>query len=335
MLGVALDDEIHKLSAADRLTLDYYLTNQIALEPAYTRQTQAIATLAATTASPLFGLYVNDWQQNGTDWGQQLADFLNQPAQLSSIVNMILTQAEGGMAQLSDSVTMLTVFDPTGGLATTYYDNVILALTATMALQADITQDSSLPDWLPDYINTFIQSYYTGKTRPLDPGPDQIAYDIAEDLFQGTQALGSAAQLAQEIIKQLQANQGEGLGEIAQRLQQALSGKVGKSIFSVLLVIGIVVSILALTNWDSGDLQPRQGPAGYPRRHGVGDSRVRRQAASRDGRRRGPGQARSDRKHAAAWRASTPHHFFRVACHEVQFGEQDPQLGRNASRELF
>jgi hypothetical protein len=251
MLGVALDDEVHKLSSSDRLTLDYYLTNQIALDPAYTRQTEAIATLAATTACPLLGLYVSDWQQNGTDWGQQLSDYLNQPAQLSSIVNMILTQPEGGMAQLDDYATMLTVFDPTGGLASAYYNNVILALTGTMALQADFTQDSSLPDWLPDYINTFIQNYYTGKTRPADPGADQTAFDIAEDLYQGSVAFGGVPQLVQQITTQAQAFQGQDPGVQAQGISQALNGKLAKSLFSLVLAAGLVCSILALTNWDS------------------------------------------------------------------------------------
>jgi hypothetical protein len=251
MLGVALDDELHKLSSSDRLTLDYYLTNQIALDPAYTRQTAAIATLAATTACPILALYVNDWQQNGTDWGQQFSDYLNQPGQLSSIVNMILTQPEGGMAQLDDYATTLSVFDPTGALASTYYSNVILALTGTMALQADFTQDGSLPDWLPDYIDAFIQNYYTGKTRPADPGADQTAFDIAEDLYQGSVALGSVPQMVQQIIALAQPYSGQDPGVQAQGILQGLNGKLAKSLFSLVLVAGIVASIYAITNWDS------------------------------------------------------------------------------------
>jgi hypothetical protein len=251
MLGVALDDKINKLDSSDRLTLDYYLTNQIALDPAYTRQTGAIATLAATTACPILGLYVNDWQQNGRDWGQQLLDYLNQPALLLSIVNTILTQPEGGMAQLNDSTTMLTVFDPTGALASTYYNNVILALTGTMALQADFTQDDTLQDWLPDYINAFIQNYYTGKMRPADPGADQTAFDIGYDLDQAVVNFGGLAGLVQQIIAQGKQVVGQDLAVQATTIAGALSGKIGKSVFSVLLAAGIVATIYALTNWDS------------------------------------------------------------------------------------
>jgi hypothetical protein len=251
MLGVAVDDAIHKLSASDRLTLDYYLTNQIALDPAYTRQTQAIATQAATTACPALQLYVADWQQNGTNWGQLFLDYLDQPPQLSSMVNTLLTQPEGGMAQLDDYATILTVFDPTGGLASTYYNNVILAFTGTLALQADFTQDTSLQDWLPDYINDFINNYYTGKTRPADPGADQTAFDIAEDLYQATVAFGPAPQLAQKIVAAAQTLSGQPMGQQAQGLVEALNGKGAKCMFSVLLACGLVCSIYALTNWDS------------------------------------------------------------------------------------
>jgi hypothetical protein len=151
------------------------------------------------------------------------------------------------------------VFDPTGALASTYYNNVILALTGTMALQADFTQDDTLQDWLPDYINTFIQNYYTGKTRPTDPGADQTAFDIGYDLDQAVVNFGGLAGLVQQIIAQGKQVVGQDLMVQATTIAGALSGKIGMSVFSVLLAAGIVATILALTNWDS--LPPDQQAA--------------------------------------------------------------------------
>ena len=114
------------------------------------------------TASPTLQTYVTDAQVNGTNWGEQLSDYLNAPEQLASIGQQVLSNPEGGMAQIDDYATLLTVFDETGAFGTTYYNNVVTSLTAMLALTGDISQDSSLPAWLPDYIDAFIQAYRNG-----------------------------------------------------------------------------------------------------------------------------------------------------------------------------
>jgi hypothetical protein len=251
-LGLSLDDKMHKLNAANRLRLEYYLGNQIALDPAYTRQTQAVATLAAVTASPVLQQYVADAQTNGTDWGQQLSDYLNAPEQLASIAQQVLSNAEGGMAQIDDYATLLTVFDETGALGTAYYNNVVTSLSAMLALTGDISQDSSLPAWMPDYIDAFVEAYRNGGNRPIEAGPDQTAFDIAEELYEASQTLGNSANLAKLIYTNLQKNPGISLGEQAEEVAAASSTQVtlSKSLYSVFLAAGLVMSIYALANWD-------------------------------------------------------------------------------------
>lgn len=248
-LGLAIEDASPTLSPSDKLKLQYYLASQICLEAAYTRQTGAIATMAAIQASSTLAQFVNDTTHAPNYWGQALYTYLTAPAQLSSLINTINSNPEPGMAQLDDYATLLTVFDETGELASNYYNQVLLALTALLSLDADASQDPDMPVWLPDYLGAFIQNYFTGKVRPSDPG-GAAAFDIAEEIYYASQAAGSLGQLGTQFWTTLRTAQGAGMAEQARAIAQGPS-RLTRSAYTILLALGLIASIYALTNWDS------------------------------------------------------------------------------------
>jgi hypothetical protein len=126
-----------------------------------------------------------------------------------------------------------------------------------------------LPAWLPDYIDAFIQAYRNDGVRPAQAGPAQTAFDIAEELYEASLSLGSSANLATLIYTNLQKKPGISLGQQAEAVAEATSGQVtlSKSLYSVFLAAGVVMSILALADWD--DLESDQQAAAMTSLAGV------------------------------------------------------------------
>src|SRR5262249_22024698 len=90
-------------------------------------------------------------------------------------------------------------------------------------------------------------------------GADQTAFDIAEDLYQGALFFGTVPQLVQQIVTHAQAFRGQDPGVQAQGISEGLGDKLLKSMFSVVVVAGLVCSIYAISDWDS--LPPDQQAA--------------------------------------------------------------------------
>ncbi len=248
------------LSSDQQLKLDYYLNVTLGLDIAYNRQAQAVAIQAAEKASPTFAQYVAD---DSEQWAVELYTYLTDPNRLDHFINHVKTDPEPGMAQLADYATMLTALDPDGTYAQQFYNTVTGALTVSISIEADFAADTDLPVWLPNYIDEFIATFYTGKSRPSDPGA-QAVYDIAGAYDAGISAEGDVDQLVSAIsvaARTLPPATPENLGVRSQMLATDLRinenwVQATTGVASLLMAQGLYASIRAIGNWS--ELQPSE-----------------------------------------------------------------------------
>ena len=243
------------------LRLKYYLNVGVGLEFAYNWQTQYIALQAAEMASPALVTYADD--TSGTNWAEELYNYLMGQDQMNSLINQIQTSTEAGMKQLDDYSTILTVLDPTGNYAQQYYAAVVSALTMSISIESSPWLDPDLPVWLPDYIQQFITNHFTGQTRPGDDDPGgQAVYDIAEDLSDAVSAFGSGVAFAEAFVAGAKvAPPSPELGVEAEYALTWLKANypnwtgAGNSIMSLCMVGGLYCSIKAILDWPALNAQ--------------------------------------------------------------------------------
>ena len=204
----------YKLDEQNMSRVAYFLSDDLACDGSYLRQSNASmipAAIAATQkVSPNLGDYINDASNPPGYWADQLLSYLTTPSQLQLIYdaapdttgNMQAQELQNVMQTVNANATLLTVLDPSGIHADEYYNAVYAAMFGGLLQNVTVSQDPTFyQTWLTEFLTQFIAVYNASTTQP-PTDPTQLAtWSAGEDFQKVAEGLGSVDVLATSIAQ--------------------------------------------------------------------------------------------------------------------------------------
>ncbi|AKJ00566.1 hypothetical protein ATI61_10424 [Archangium gephyra] len=238
-----------KLTDDQKLKLKYFLQTGLAKDKDFNTQQNGIYLQAFIQAKPRLQAYLKDTQGN---WAQQLFDVVTSAPQMTLMINRVYgaTGLNGAMAPANNFSTLLSALDPSGTLARQYYQAVLTGTVSNSVHQSTGGGDSELMEWLPDFLQQFLDTVAHAGTIPDE------AKLAAQQIQQMMQEQGmTITQVAQEMSDAIVNANGANLLQKTQNAETAFVQKfpkfekVGQMMFFAGWCVGVVMVVKAFQDW--------------------------------------------------------------------------------------
>lgn len=212
------------LNPTQKQTLQDYLQKGMGQSTSYARQMQPLFTQAYESAKPRIQLYIKD---KGSNWAQQLFDFVTSPAQLILLVNRAFATHDVNAS--NHFAEMLTTLDPSGALAKEYQMRFLNRMLLQASMNSVVLDHDSATAWMPQVIQKFIETNQPRPRLAADAGDqDTDAQEVADALQQWAGSLGGFGNAATAIITILIEAKGSSVAEQSQKASDAFVEKFPK-----------------------------------------------------------------------------------------------------------
>ncbi len=210
-----------KLTDTQKNKLKYYLQDGLAKNKDYTEQSNGVYLRAYIDEAPRLQQYIDD---GGAKWAENLYAYLMTTVQVNMMVNRVA--GAGSHDLLNRFSTLLTALQPSGELASKYYQYIVLGTLTHISQSANLDNKSDIMEWLPAVIDQFIAKYIV---TPTNPTPAHLArQELAKELQAAAKQVGTSLKLADAMANALVASQGVGVLEKGQSAASIFAEKFPK-----------------------------------------------------------------------------------------------------------
>ena len=237
-----------QLTEQQKEKLKYYLHVGLAKNKDYTEQSNGVYLRAYIDEAPRLQQYIDD---GGAEWAKKLYDYLMTPVQVNLMVQRVV--GADSSVLLNRFSTLLTALQPSGELASSYNQYIVMGTLHQISQSADLNNVEDIMEWLPDVITEFINQYIADPTNPTQAY--LVRQQLAKDLQDAAKQVKTTIKLAEAMANALVASQGVGVlekGESAASIFASKYPKLAKAAkFLKFAGIsgGLFYAIVAFRNW--------------------------------------------------------------------------------------
>jgi hypothetical protein len=225
--------------------LHYTASCLLARQPSYSVVNQAVFVPAAVASSPVLGTYADDSKNN---WGQALYEYVTQPSALAAVRAEMFSDPPS-RALFVRYTNLLTVLDPSGGLAQKYAGIVYYAHGVQPIAYGIDVGSPALQPYVREALPHVLDAIVTQWTTDTDPSGETGRHASAEMIQQLDAQLGDREHLVEALVQVLISGGGANdlsgrLGMVATNLpasgllRNALQGVAGQNVGAVALTDG-------------------------------------------------------------------------------------------------
>lgn len=241
-----------QLSDAQKLQLKYYLQTGLAQDKDFNIQQQGLYPQAYVLALPRIQAYIADGSEK---WAEQLNTmYVNNLA-----IDVPYAINNRDMSRVNQGATLLTVLQPSGDLAKSYYQNFITATLQSQVDTASFKDKDSLMQWLPDWLQQFLNQASIDPSKIPDSG--KLPIEQLKELL--AQKGGDMATVTDELATVLANAPGSTIWQACSNADAAWATEypklsaIGKMFFFTAFSYGLSMIISAFANWKDMDDEKR------------------------------------------------------------------------------